>query len=114
MVAIVERAQRRGIADRVLTLVWSEFGRRPEENGSVGTDHGAGGVAMLLGTRVRGGQLGAFPGLASLDADGNLDLNNAKNQAAMMRYVNNAIMTPNAAHRTIWGSDTRLAAFWHL
>ncbi|MDX8151161.1 DUF1501 domain-containing protein [Patulibacter brassicae] len=64
--------ERRGIADRVLTLVWSEFGRRPEENGSVGTDHGAGGVAMLLGTRVRGGQLGAFPGLASLDPDGNL------------------------------------------
>lgn len=50
----------------------------------------------------------------ALDADGNLDLNDAKNQAAMMRYVNNAIMTPNAAHRTIWGSDTRLAAFWHL
>ncbi len=64
--------EQRGIADRVLTLVWSEFGRRPEENGSVGTDHGAGGVAMLMGTRVRGGQLGEYPGLASLDADGNL------------------------------------------
>lgn len=64
--------EQRRIADRVLTLVWSEFGRRPEENGSVGTDHGAGGVAMLMGTRVRGGQLGEFPGLASLDADGNL------------------------------------------
>ena len=30
----------RGLADRVVTLVWSEFGRRPEENDS-GTDHGA-------------------------------------------------------------------------
>lgn len=57
---------------------------------------------------------GMDPSQIALDADGNLDLNNAKNQAAMMRYVNNAIMTPNAAHRTIWGSDTRLAAFWHL
>lgn len=56
----------------MLTLVWSEFGRRPEENGSVGTDHGAGGVAMLMGTRVRGGQLGEYPGLGSLDVDGNL------------------------------------------
>lgn len=64
--------EQRGIADRVLTLVWSEFGRRPEENGSVGTDHGAGGVAMLMGTRVRGGQLGEYPGLGSLDPDGNL------------------------------------------
>lgn len=64
--------ERRGLADRVLTLVWSEFGRRPEENGSLGTDHGAGGVAMLLGSRVAGGQLGEHPGLASLDVDGNL------------------------------------------
>ena len=33
----------RGIADRVLTHVWSEFGRRAQENGSRGTDHGAAG-----------------------------------------------------------------------
>ena len=64
--------ERRGLADRVLTLVWSEFGRRPEENGSVGTDHGAGGVAMLLGTRVAGGRIGEYPGLGSLDPEGNL------------------------------------------
>lgn len=64
--------ERRALADRVLTLVWSEFGRRPEENGSVGTDHGAGGIAMLMGTRVAGGQLGEYPGLSSLDVDGNL------------------------------------------
>ena len=32
--------------------VWSEFGRRPEENGS-GTDHGAGGASFLIGTRAR-------------------------------------------------------------
>jgi uncharacterized protein (DUF1501 family) len=62
----------RGIADRVLTLVWSEFGRRPEENGSAGTDHGAGGVGFLLGTRVRGGLVGEFPGLHALDGEGNL------------------------------------------
>ena len=42
----------RGVADRVLTLVWSEFGRRPEENDS-GTDHGAGGVAWVQGDRAR-------------------------------------------------------------
>jgi uncharacterized protein (DUF1501 family) len=62
----------RGVADRVLTLVWSEFGRRAEENGSGGTDHGAAGTAFLIGTRAAGGQVGEFPGLASLDADGNL------------------------------------------
>lgn len=61
----------RGLADRVLTLVWSEFGRRPRENGG-GTDHGAAGVGFLVGSRVRGGLLGEFPGLSRLDVDDNL------------------------------------------
>jgi uncharacterized protein (DUF1501 family) len=63
----------RGVADRVLTLVWSEFGRRAKENGSGGTDHGAAGTAFLIGTRAAGTQVGEFPGLAAgLDADGNV------------------------------------------
>jgi uncharacterized protein (DUF1501 family) len=62
----------RRLADRVLTVVWSEFGRRPEENGSGGTDHGAGGVAFVMGTRVRGGIVGEFPGLHALDGEGNI------------------------------------------
>ena len=52
----------RGLADRVVTLIWSEFGRRPEENGS-GTDHGAGGAAYLMGSKVIGDMVGEFPGL---------------------------------------------------
>ena len=64
----------RGVADRVLTLVWSEFGRRAKENGSGGTDHGAAGTAFLIGSRAAGRQVGEFPGLASgLDRDGNLN-----------------------------------------
>jgi uncharacterized protein (DUF1501 family) len=62
----------RGLAGRVLTLVWSEFGRRAEENGSNGTDHGAAGSAFLIGTRARGQMIGEFPGVARLDEDGNL------------------------------------------
>ncbi len=62
----------RGLADRVLTLVWSEFGRRAEENGSDGTDHGAAGTAFLVGTRARGTMIGEFPGVTNLDEDGNL------------------------------------------
>jgi uncharacterized protein (DUF1501 family) len=61
----------RGLGDRVLVHVWSEFGRRAEQNGS-GTDHGAAGIGLLLGSRVRPQMLGEFPGLARLDDLGNL------------------------------------------
>jgi uncharacterized protein (DUF1501 family) len=64
----------RGIADRVLTLVWSEFGRRPEANESRGTDHGAGGVAWVQGTRVRGGVHSDYPSLTSFDREDNLQV----------------------------------------
>ena len=62
----------RGLADRVLTFVWSEFGRRPEENQSAGTDHGAGGVAWVQGTRARAGVLTDYPDLRRLDREDNL------------------------------------------
>jgi uncharacterized protein (DUF1501 family) len=63
----------RGLADRVLTLVWSEFGRRPDENGSGGTDHGAAGCAFVMGSRAAGGMIGEWPGLEKgLDELGNL------------------------------------------
>ncbi|MDQ3933346.1 MAG: DUF1501 domain-containing protein [Actinomycetota bacterium] len=64
----------RGLADRVLTFVWSEFGRRPEENESSGTDHGAGGVAWVQGTRVRSGVLTDYPNLGRLDRQDNLEV----------------------------------------
>jgi uncharacterized protein (DUF1501 family) len=72
LLAFQRDLEARGIADRVLTLVWSEFGRRAEENGSDGTDHGAAGSAFLIGTRVRGQMIGEFPGVKNLDRDGNL------------------------------------------
>jgi uncharacterized protein (DUF1501 family) len=61
----------RGLADRVLIEMWSEFGRRPEENGG-GTDHGAAGLAFVVGQHAGGTMIGGFPGLTSLDEDDNL------------------------------------------
>jgi uncharacterized protein (DUF1501 family) len=73
LLAFQRDLEARGVADRVLTLVWSEFGRRAKENGSGGTDHGAAGTGFLIGSRAGGTMVGEFPGLASgLDADGNL------------------------------------------
>lgn len=62
----------RGLQDRVLIEMWSEFGRRPEENGSSGTDHGAAGTAFIIGSQASGRMVGEFPGLISLDQDDNL------------------------------------------
>lgn len=62
----------RRLDGRVMTLVWSEFGRRPEENGSLGTDHGAAGTAFLVGSRAAGQMIGEFPGLVELDPDDNI------------------------------------------
>ncbi len=46
-------------------VVVSEFGRTARENGSNGTDHGTGGLAIVAGGAVKGGQiLGAWPGLS--------------------------------------------------
>jgi len=73
LLAFQRDLEQRGLADRVLVHVWSEFGRRAHENGSQGTDHGAAGVGFLIGSRVRGGMLGEYPGLQSgLDGQGNL------------------------------------------
>jgi uncharacterized protein (DUF1501 family) len=71
IVAFQRDLEARKLDDRVLIEVWSEFGRRPRENGS-GTDHGAGGVAFLIGGRVTGKMVGEFPGLSKLDANENL------------------------------------------
>ena len=72
LLAFQRDLEARGLADRVLVHVWSEFGRRAKENGSNGTDHGAAGAGFLIGSRVRGTMIGEFPGLARLDNNGNL------------------------------------------
>ena len=53
-----------GALDDTLILQFSEFGRRISENGSQGTDHGAGAIMMAMGGAVRGGIYGTA---ASLD-----------------------------------------------
>jgi uncharacterized protein (DUF1501 family) len=59
-------------ADRVVGLTISEFGRRPEENGSRGTDHGAASVQFVFGNNVRGGVYGQNPNLTDLNANGDV------------------------------------------
>ena len=63
-----------GLADRVVLMAFSEFGRRVAENDSAGTDHGTAGPVFLAGEPVRGGLIGATPDLNDL-VDGDLKSN---------------------------------------
>jgi uncharacterized protein (DUF1501 family) len=51
----------------VVVLAFSEFGRRVQENGSAGTDHGAAGPVFLAGPKIRAGLVGKSPSLTDLD-----------------------------------------------
>ena len=53
-------------SENVVMMLFSEFGRRVKDNGT-GTDHGAAGVAFVIGDRVQGGMYGAYPSLKPED-----------------------------------------------
>ena len=62
--------------EEVVMLLFTEFGRRVQENGS-GTDHGSGGVAFVIGDAVKGGLYGEYPSLEPDKLDnGDLRWNN--------------------------------------
>ena len=62
--------------EEVVILMFTEFGRRVQENGS-GTDHGSGSVAFVMGDAVKGGLYGEYPSLESDKLDeGDLQWNN--------------------------------------
>jgi len=63
MTAFYKDMAARGHQDRILMMTFSEFGRRPYENGSKGTDHGAAAPVLLVGGKVRAGLVGKHPSL---------------------------------------------------
>ena len=64
---------RLGRGDDVAVMIFTEFGRRVEENGSLGTDHGTATPMFLVGKDVKGGFYGQHPSLTDLD-DGNMKM----------------------------------------
>src|SRR5213080_2141105 len=69
----IEDLRRIGHADEVAVMILTEFGRRVEENGSLGTDHGTATPMFVVGKGVKGGFYGKPPSLTDLD-DGNLKM----------------------------------------
>ena len=64
-----------GWQEQVLTMTFSEFGRRVEENASFGTDHGTAAPLFLFGPSIAGGLYGSNPDLLNVDRYGNLTAN---------------------------------------
>jgi uncharacterized protein (DUF1501 family) len=62
--AFLREMELSGNLDRVLIMTFSEFGRRVAENGSTGTDHGAGNCLFVIGGQVEGGVYGGQPDLS--------------------------------------------------
>lgn len=71
--AFFEDLSATGMQNEVLAMTISEFGRRPYENGSNGTDHGAASPVMLFGNGLEGsGFVGTHPDLSTWDNNDNL------------------------------------------
>ncbi len=70
--ALLNDLRDHGVAEKVVIATYSEFGRRPRQNGSAGTDHGTAAPLFVVGDPVRGGTYGSAPSLTDLDADGDL------------------------------------------
>jgi uncharacterized protein (DUF1501 family) len=69
----MEDIKRLGRADDVAVMMFTEFGRRVEENASLGTDHGTATPMFILGKGVKAGLHGQHPSLTDLD-DGNMKM----------------------------------------
>jgi uncharacterized protein (DUF1501 family) len=72
MVALKSALQEIGRWDNTLVMTYAEFGRRPKENQSGGTDHGTAAPHFVMGGKVKGGFYGQAPQLARLDGNGNI------------------------------------------
>lgn len=70
--AFYEDLTAQGLENDVVTIAFSEFGRRVKENGSGGTDHGTAAPVFILGGQVKGGLYGVYPSLTDLDRNGDL------------------------------------------
>ena len=64
--AFTQTMKAAGLWDKILVMTYAEFGRRPKENASGGTDHGTAAPHFMLGGRVRGGFYGEQPPLDQL------------------------------------------------
>jgi uncharacterized protein (DUF1501 family) len=74
--ALFDDLDAHGKSHDVVLMTWSEFGRRVQDNGSNGTDHGTAAAHFVVGNAVKPGIYGGPPNLTSLDSNGNRTIQN--------------------------------------
>ena len=99
MLALREGLQGGSLWGRTVVLVATEFGREVAVNGNLGTDHGSGGAAFVLGGAVHGGRvLADWPGLAKKDRFEGRDLRITPDLRSVLRAVlGEHLQVPRAA-----------------
>ncbi|SDQ46572.1 DUF1501 domain-containing protein [Pseudoxanthomonas sp. CF125] len=94
---------------RTVVVVLSEFGRTAAANGTGGTDHGTGGIALLAGGAVKGGRIaGDWPGLAQGALNEGRDLRATSDTRALLKGVlASHLRVPESALETKVFPDSR-------
>ncbi len=101
-----------GNADRVACMTYSEFGRRVNENGSAGTDHGAASPQLVIGKGVLGGTvIGGAPNLVDLDNRGDIKFVNDFRQIYASVLRDWLGFAPAYAETALGGNFERLPLF---
>jgi uncharacterized protein (DUF1501 family) len=113
LTAFYNDLRNQGLLNDTLVLSFSEFGRRIDENGSAGTDHGAASVMLALGGLVNGGVYGTAPNLQPGTTNGTLE-NNSNDvryetdfRSVYARIIDNWL---GADSRAILGADFKNSA----
>jgi len=75
MASFMSDLENQGLADDVILMTTSEFGRRTYENGALGTDHGSAAPHFIIGNNINSGIFGGIPDLVNLDNNQNLHHN---------------------------------------
>jgi uncharacterized protein (DUF1501 family) len=99
---------------RTTVLIATEFGRTAAANGTGGTDHGTGSVAMLIGGAVKGGRIVAdWPGLATSALYEQRDLKPTASMDALIAGVTGECFGLDPTHvvRTLFRGDSALSGF---
>ncbi|GAB2595476.1 DUF1501 domain-containing protein [Spirosoma areae] len=102
--AFTKDLTKQNLGNRVTVMTFSEFGRRLNQNGTTGTDHGTAAPLFVAGQPVRGGVVGTAPDLKDLDSSGDIKFKNDFRQV-YTSILRDHLGVDAATTKTILGRD---------